>query len=45
MECIAFGSETAAFADGYCAVLADVAVGSEASFAHVALFILEEFAQ
>ena len=45
MESVAFSSETATFADGNYAVLADVAVCSEASFAHVAIFVLKEFAQ
>ena len=43
MEGVASSSEAAAFAVGKCAVLADVAVCSKASFAHVALFVLEEF--
>ena len=43
MEGVTSSSEAAAFAVGKYAILTDVAVCSEASFAHVALFVLEEF--
>ena len=43
MEGMASGSEAAAFAVWDSAIFTDIAVCSEASFAHIALFVLEEF--